>query len=632
MGDVLVRTCTVEVVLPRPWGWERRDRLSQLVLRYVIEVLLPELLASWATSGTQGRIEQVGLELQLPAHVLGGAGPDRGSLRSMEVAARTKASVAALSYRAVTSVGEPAADGSTDVGALGAPGRPPRHAQEAGRVQVAGERDDRWDAAACVAALFHAMARRGRLAAVLLAASGQQRRRWEELLRAVPSPDVVPAAAEDTPASRRPPAAGEVAAEIARVRSSMGGVDPSVVRLATVFELTRRTGAHSPSAVIWAAVDAAFDQFPGHAVTDGSPAASTPPETAGDRDRATPTSPQAIAAGGLPVPRTSTQDRPPTARAPSAERSPTTGIRTSDPLRDAPRDRHGSSPTGRRDANAVERPRGDVTGRALPFLLLGPLDDVGVLDAIGAALAGVGMEDDVGAYAFALARKVLDPPLLGWLSAPTDEATASAFAGRHSAVGDGGLDRLAQCAADWSPAVDAVIRAELVDGHRGGAPLVVTDREDGAIVADSDGTFPIMWSATAEDVRQLRAQLDQPLVIGEPDAAEVRRLHAVADALAARPALPQRSIPVFEHHVGLCAALALGTIAWRLWRDLEATSPVLAIERFADLDAVVRFGDDVVEVRLPLGRRHADLRDAGLLRPVTGVPWLGGRVVELVGG
>ena len=41
---------------------------------------------------------------------------------------------------------------------------------------------------------------------------------------------------------------------------------------------------------------------------------------------------------------------------------------------------------------------------------------------------------------------------------------------------------------------------------------------------------------------------------------------------------------------------------------------------------------DVSKVALPLGRRHQELLDHGLLAPVDGVPWLGGRRVEFGGG
>jgi hypothetical protein len=53
--------------------------------------------------------------------------------------------------------------------------------------------------------------------------------------------------------------------------------------------------------------------------------------------------------------------------------------------------------------------------------------------------------------------------------------------------------------------------------------------------------------------------------------------------------------------------------------------------RFRDLDARVWFEPDCVRVRIPLGRRHADLMRHGVLTTIPRVPWLGGRCVDLGG-
>jgi hypothetical protein len=59
---------------------------------------------------------------------------------------------------------------------------------------------------------------------------------------------------------------------------------------------------------------------------------------------------------------------------------------------------------------------------------------------------------------------------------------------------------------------------------------------------------------------------------------------------------------------------------------------MLALHRFADLEATVRFERDAVRVRVPLGRRHADLLRGGLLSDVPHVVWLGGRTLTFSGG
>ena len=82
----------------------------------------------------------------------------------------------------------------------------------------------------------------------------------------------------------------------------------------------------------------------------------------------------------------------------------------------------------------------------------------------------------------------------------------------------------------------------------------------------------------------------------------------------------------------LAAAVALADLSWALWKDLGDTDPLLAIERFGDLEARVRFSPGEVLVKLPLGKRSMDLSRHGLLDDVTGVPWYGGRVVRFSGG
>ena len=54
---------------------------------------------------------------------------------------------------------------------------------------------------------------------------------------------------------------------------------------------------------------------------------------------------------------------------------------------------------------------------------------------------------------------------------------------------------------------------------------------------------------------------------------------------AERPGLPVGSEAGVERSLALAAALALGTIGWTLWREREAVTPLLALQRFADLDA-----------------------------------------------
>ena len=99
-----------------------------------------------------------------------------------------------------------------------------------------------------------------------------------------------------------------------------------------------------------------------------------------------------------------------------------------------------------------------------------------------------------------------------------------------------------------------------------------------------------------------------------------------------RPLPGRPTDPALDRGLALAAALALGTIAWELWRLREASHPALALARFGDLEGTVRFESDRVRVRLPLGKRFRDLEAAGFLDDVPGVPWLGSRPVVFSGG
>jgi hypothetical protein len=114
---------------------------------------------------------------------------------------------------------------------------------------------------------------------------------------------------------------------------------------------------------------------------------------------------------------------------------------------------------------------------------------------------------------------------------------------------------------------------------------------------------------------------------------ELSRLDELVRALAVeRRAAPLAPPTGLARTLPLVAALGLGTISWLLWKEREPADPLLALERFADLSGIVRFGPDEVAVRVPLGRRHSDLLRSGLLADVRDVPWLHGRTLTITGG
>ncbi|MFL6125577.1 hypothetical protein [Actinophytocola sp.] len=318
----------------------------------------------------------------------------------------------------------------------------------------------------------------------------------------------------------------------------------------------------------------------------------------------------------------------------------------------------------------------------LPFLLVGPLARTGYLDAIGPALSGVDLLADASLFAAALAYKVLGAPERGWRRTPEDDAAAAAFAGCAS-VPD--LTRFAQRVRPALPVLDGVLALSLCRGHDPVDPLLVAGVDGGVLLADAHGMFPVAWAPTAADLLPHWAASGRPPVLvcdsplpsaclrdlataGVPVLTDVRPLRddplsrlpwrvplwttggvgtrwaaelpglagrlgeLVRTLFVAHRAVPLAADRALDRGVALAASLSLGMIAWQLWRERETPDPVLALTRFADLEATVRYTPESVRVRIPLGRRHADLWRAGALTDVPNVVWLGGRTLTFSGG
>jgi hypothetical protein len=337
-------------------------------------------------------------------------------------------------------------------------------------------------------------------------------------------------------------------------------------------------------------------------------------------------------------------------------------------------------------------PRVDVAGvpravgetrvcSALPFLLASPLARIGYLDAMGPALAGAGLLDEAPLFAAALAYQVLGTPERGWRRTGEDNAAAAAFAGLES-VPD--LSGFAHQVRPALPVLDGVLALSLCRGHDPADPLLIAGVDNGLLLVDAQGMFPIAWAPSvagllphwaacgrpavavcdsplppaclrelgAADVRlvtDVRPLRDDPLTrlpwrtplwtAGEPDLrlaasfpTHAEGLELVRTLFAARRAAPRSKDGALDRSVGLAASLALGMIAWTLWHDREVPNPVLALTRFADLEATVQFTSDTVRARIPLGSRHTDLWRNGLLADVPNVVWLAGRTLTFSGG
>jgi hypothetical protein len=326
-----------------------------------------------------------------------------------------------------------------------------------------------------------------------------------------------------------------------------------------------------------------------------------------------------------------------------------------------------------------------VVRSVLPFLLLAPLRLAGWLDTAAVLLEAHGRESDAFALGAGLAAKVLDPLERGWARSPADRLAIGVFAGRTEPILDSELSAAAVRLRPLLAALDACLQAVISRARRPMLLLLWRDARGWHLV-DSDGMVvlaagelitqvvasappaPIMvparfaerevfdaidyanrhfitdapagrgdaWRAfagasgrlftndtatTAGKLAALSARLGETLALAEE----------LAEVLAERPAIPRDPLTAFEATCTLAATAALADIGARLF-PTEPTTPVLALTRFRDLDAGVRFEADRVRVRVPLGRRHADLMRHGLLGELAGVPWVTGRMIDLGGG
>jgi hypothetical protein len=341
----------------------------------------------------------------------------------------------------------------------------------------------------------------------------------------------------------------------------------------------------------------------------------------------------------------------------------------------------------------------------LPYLLLGPLAQLGYLDALGATLAAAEQLDALPLIAVALAFKVLPASARGWRRSPAAVEAAVVFAGLDVAPPEPALVDLARVVSPLLSPLDAIVAGALLQGHRAGEPFLLhpeAGASPGMVLLDVEGIFPIARAVEVEvlarhlsvfegalvlvpgvveaegeasgaafatpallarlDALGLRFITDAPPTRGEawralrrapaerfwtndrvtPDAALLRAAvqlgpaaemaSATLRALAARPAVPLAAASELEASISLAAGVALGDIAFRLWREREPVYPLLALDRFANLEGSVRFERGSVRVRVPLGRRHQDLLRRGLLADVPSVPWLGGRALHFGGG
>jgi hypothetical protein len=328
----------------------------------------------------------------------------------------------------------------------------------------------------------------------------------------------------------------------------------------------------------------------------------------------------------------------------------------------------------------------------LPFLLMVPLSRIGYLQTVGAAFAAARCGQSLPLFAAGFAHKVLAPPARGWQRAPAAIASAKVFAGVDDALPEPSMVELSSAIRPHLPLLDAVLARNLIRGHTPGQPLLLhRTGDDGLLLVESEGGSPIAWAPSVEGLTRLiadcaarvliAAESARPELLAALDRAGVRFVtdappsrHERWRALRHRPDerfwtndrstalsellvlgrrirdvdddsallwralfVERRAVPLapeaeFERSLTLAAAVALGAIAWTLWGAHEPVTPLLTLERFASLDGEVRRDERALRVRLPLGRRHRDLLEHGLLGDVADVPWNEGRVLSFSGG
>lgn len=320
----------------------------------------------------------------------------------------------------------------------------------------------------------------------------------------------------------------------------------------------------------------------------------------------------------------------------------------------------------------------------LPFLLLPSLHHACWLDSAATLLASQELDHLAFALAAGLAAKVVDPPGRRWARTPADRAVIAAFAGVDDAIEDGVLASAATRLTPILDGLDAALRAVLARARRP-RPLVLARDEHAWLLLDASGTTVLGRHADLRSTlaTACAAPILVPAALADPATLDTldlgnhrfitdafptrgeawRRFRGVAvsfatndtetstaqlvaftadfettialagelvEFLGARPVVPRDPHLRIDATCTLAATAALADLGARLF-PAEPTTPVLVLTRFRDLDATVTFEPDRIRIRVPLGRRHADLMHHGVLGELVRIPWLGGRTLDLGG-
>jgi hypothetical protein len=221
-----------------------------------------------------------------------------------------------------------------------------------------------------------------------------------------------------------------------------------------------------------------------------------------------------------------------------------------------------------------------------------------------------------------VAGKVLAPPERGWRRSRAEAEAVAVASGVPPGEADSIAHALQTDAELMIPPLESALAALYAAGRSAADEVVVTATADGVVCGEAEGALPIAWLA---DLGALDPLLDQ---LGRPPLRHTDLFAPLAHELAARSACPHLEVPSLERHAGAVAGTALGSIAQELWGTGVANAPLLALERFANLEVELRPGD-VLAVAIPRGQRWLDLSRAGLLDRWE-IPWARGGCWELV--
>lgn len=649
--DILIRHCRARVIRRDGWSWGPDPRSLANEFTRALPGLLAAHLANLKLAGTEDAeittpvIVRVSLSIDELRALTSGVGerdgPSGGPLG--ERLARTMA--LALSPHLESPADAPADEPSLEaqpIAALPANVRAP---------------------AAVLQALLDRR-RDGALAACLGGFALRALRSWHDALRRLAAGRKSPADAPEPHLHDALRRAGLLVAPRSTLRERL------TLQLLAAVELIAQGAADPDSPSIWATIDQLApldDQDPDErdrTHPDAETALDPSPETATEPPR-----------------RTRPIDQPEGASTPIQGNA----AQLSD-LDGAGAGRFAGAPSG--DGPERRASRGEIPiSSALPFLMLGPLAKMGYLEMVRAGFLAAGLGELLSAFATALAYKALPEPSLGWLRESDDRETAAAFAGLDEPLPDPDLHALEPHHAELASPLDAAIAQTVLGGRLAGELLLIMRAEEGGWLAvDAPGTFPVVWSATIDELCDRLASASEArfLISSEaasPDALRAlhgRGLHFITDAPPARGetwrrvrrggeswwtndvdspegalirparrlgevqalgveswraltvgrrALSRADQLAWERSLAIAAGVALAQVGWTLWHADEPTNSELVVERFGSLDAVARSDENSIRIVLPLGRRSMDLAAAGLLDDVRNVPWLGERAV-----